>query len=594
MEKYLKKIDNKYILQEIISQTKHAKIYFGYLIDKPNNKIVIKLYNGNISILEESFNNILEKILKFNNPNIIKILDGGKGEINSINSNTKKNLYYLIEEYQNKGELFDYISLYQKGFGEKISKLLFLQILYGLNYYSLQGLFIDCIRFDNILLGDDFKIKITDVLFENIKDKISSQFNNFDLATLLFSLVTGRDPKIIGKNINKKKLDKFWLSSKLIVINQKLSKDFIDLFNKIILNNFDIISDFNLENDDFNEFNYYEKIMNHPWFEGIKIENILSNYNNCYDIVIQELNFRYCEICKKKNYNEEIITLNNPINNHKYEQMQLDLLMNTTLNGLQMPNINCMNANFEKIDENKFSNNYENNNLFYNNNFNFYDNVYYNSNNKINDNINFINNNNNINININNNKNYNNNLENSILKFNLNKKTDNRTINLKDSYGSCDKKSKKNKGFDKINKKCNLHSNQDKFYRKSLNSKKLNSKIMIFHKKIRKFNEDAQCVKFKKFKNNSIKIIKLFNITSPYDFMNKVLDYCEKISKVYIKCNKFKIYCSEFKNQKELMIKISLMKVNMFNYYLIIQKIIGNNFIYTFFLSQISNKIKSF
>ena len=592
MEKYLKKIDNKYILQEIISQTKHAKIYFGYLIDKPNNKIVIKLYNGNISILEESFNNILEKILKFNNPNIIKILDGGKGEINSINSNTKKNLYYLIEEYQNKGELFDYISLYQKGFGEKISKLLFLQILYGLNYYSLQGLFIDCIRFDNILLGDDFKIKITDVLFENIKDKISSQFNNFDLATLLFSLVTGRDPKIIGKNINKKKLDKFWLSSKLIVINQKLSKDFIDLFNKIILNNFDIISDFNLENDDFNEFNYYEKIMNHPWFEGIKIENILSNYNNCYDIVIQELNFRYCEICKKKNYNEEIITLNNPINNHKYEQMQLDLLMNTTLNGLQMPNINCMNANFEKIDENKFSNNYENNNLFYNNNFNFYDNVYYNSNNKINDNINLINNNNNININ--NNKNYNNNLENSILKFNLNKKTDNRTINLKDSYGSCDKKSKKNKGFDKINKKCNLHSTQDKFYRKSLNSKKLNSKIMIFHKKIRKFNEDAQCVTFKKFKNNSIKIIKLFNITSPYDFMNKVLDYCEKISKVYIKCNKFKIYCSEFKNQKELMIKISLMKVNMFNYYLIIQKIIGNNFIYTFFLSQISNKIKSF
>ena len=592
MEKYLKKIDNKYILQEIISQTKHAKIYFGYLIDKPNNKIVIKLYNGNISILEESFNNILEKILKFNNPNIIKILDGGKGEINSINSNTKKNLYYLIEEYQNKGELFDYISLYQKGFGEKISKLLFLQILYGLNYYSLQGLFIDCIRFDNILLGDDFKIKVTDVLFENIKNKISSQFNNFDLATLLFSLVTGRDPKIIGKNINKKKLDKFWLSSKLIVIYQKLSKDFIDLFNKIILNNFDIISDFNLENDDFNEFNYYEKIMNHPWFEGIKIENILSNSNNCYDIVIQELNFRYCEICKKKNYNEEIITLNNPINNHKYEQMQLDLLMNTTLNGLQMSNINCMNENFEKIDENIFSNNYENNNLFYNNNLNFYNNVYYNSNNKINDNINFINNNNNINVN--NNKNYNNNLENSILKFNLNKKTDNRTINLKDSYGSLDKKSKKNKGFDKINKKCNLNSNQDKFYRKSLNSKRLNCKIMIFHKKIRKFNEDAQCVKFRKFKNNSIKIIKLFNITSPYDFMNKVLDYCEKISKVYIKCNKFKIYCSEFKNQKELMIKISLMKVNMFNYYLIIQKIIGNNFIYTFFLSQISNKIKSF
>ena len=27
MENYLKKIENKYILQEIISQTKHSKIY---------------------------------------------------------------------------------------------------------------------------------------------------------------------------------------------------------------------------------------------------------------------------------------------------------------------------------------------------------------------------------------------------------------------------------------------------------------------------------------------------------------------------------------------------------------------------------------
>ena len=32
MEKYLKKIDNKYILQEIVSQTKHSKILQKYNI----------------------------------------------------------------------------------------------------------------------------------------------------------------------------------------------------------------------------------------------------------------------------------------------------------------------------------------------------------------------------------------------------------------------------------------------------------------------------------------------------------------------------------------------------------------------------------
>ena len=592
MEKYLKKIDNKYILQEIVSQTKHSKIYFGYLIDKPNNKIVIKLFNGNLTILEESFNKILEKILKLNNSNIIKIVDGGKGEINSINSNSKKNSYYLIEEYQNKGELFDYISLYQKGFGEKISKLLFLQILYGLNYYSLQGLFIDCIRFDNILLDDDFKIKITDVLIENIKDKISSQsqFNNFDLATLLFSLVTGRDPKIIGKNINKKKLDKFWLSSKFIVTNEKLSKDFIDLFNKIILNNFEISSDFDLENYDFNEFSYYEKIMNHPWFEGIKIENILSNYNNCYDIVTQELNLRYYEIFKKKNYNEEIITLNKPINNYRdktrYFCKPNTFLINNNFKGnmnSKMLNINSMNDKEYKINEHTF--NINNNSFFYNNKFNYYNNVYYNSNNNKKDNNNNINNENNIDID--NNENYNIYLGSTLSQFNLEKKKKNKNINLNDSYKKKGKYNERKIDF-------NIGIKKNEVIKKSLNSKSFNNKIKDFNKLYMKFSINAQCVNFKKFKNNSIKIIQLFNITSPYNFMNKVLVYCEKISKVKINYNKFKIYCTTFKNQKELIIKISLMKDHMVNYYLIIQKIIGNNFIYSSFLSQISKQIKSF
>ena len=57
--------------------------------------------------------------------------------------------FYLIEEFQNKGELFEYISSFKKGFGEKISKLFFLQILSGLNYYISQRLIFEKNKFDN-------------------------------------------------------------------------------------------------------------------------------------------------------------------------------------------------------------------------------------------------------------------------------------------------------------------------------------------------------------------------------------------------------------------------------------------------------------
>ena len=610
MENYLKKIENKYILQEIISQTKHSKIYFGYSIDKPKKSIVIKLFNGNISIDEELFNQNLKKILNFNNSNIIKILDGGKGEINSINSNNTKNLYYLIEDYQNKGELFDYISLYQKGFGEKISKLLFFQILSALNYYSLQGLFFDCIKFDNILLDNDYKIKITDFLIENIKTKFSSQFDNCDLATLLFSLVTGRDPKIIGKNINKKKLDKFWLSSKFIVINEKLSKEFIDLFNKIILNNFDISSDLNLENDDFYEFNYYEKIMNHPWFEGIKIENILSNYNNCYDIVTKEFNLRYSKICKKNNTNEEIINLNKFIINNNYNFLNKKLesndmkIFNNNLNGmmnLQNPNTNFMNNNSYEVNRSYLI---SNNTLCYNN--NNYNNIYNNNNILNNQSNNIFDNNDDINecndINIENGYDFNANgyFESSFDKYKKNVK---KSLSLKNNYYNKEGKKKKKIEYAKIDY---MISNLNEDIKKNNNTQKsFKGKVINFNKsytfsdsykknKNKKFNKNAKCVKFKKFKNNSIKIIQLYNIKSPYDFMNKVLNYCEKISNVTINYNKFKIYCSKFENGKELIVKISLMKNKLLIYDLVIQKIVGNNFIYSFFESQISKKINTF
>ena len=307
MDNTLGKLDNKYILEGIISQTNNSKIYCGYLLTDPSNKIAIKLFKDKM-IEKESFNLLLEKINNLSNSNITKIINGGNGKIETLDSKIK-NSFYLIEEYHNKGELFEYISSYRKGFGEKISKLLFLQILSGLNYYISQGLIFEKIKFDNILLDKEYKIKLTDVFLENIKNKLSLEFNNYDLATILFSLVIGRDPKIKEKEITKKKLDKYWESINVFIKDVNLSKDFINLFNKIILNEFN--NGNVIINDDINETNLYERIMDDPWFEGIKIEMILLNENKCYNIVIDEFEKRYNQI---KNNDEIIINLSNNFN----------------------------------------------------------------------------------------------------------------------------------------------------------------------------------------------------------------------------------------------------------------------------------------
>ena len=298
MENELTILDDKYILKEIISQTKNSKIYIGNLVSEPLNQIIIKLFKDK-NISEDSFLTNVKMIRLINNPNITKLLKGGKGVMKSPKQNSK-NLFYLIEEYNEKGQLFDYISLYKKGLGEKISKFLFIQIISGLEYYTSQGLFFNIIKFDNILLDKDYKIKITDVILENIKLKRNLDLDNSDLATLLFSLVTGRDPKIKGRGITKKKLEKFWISVKLIVKEENLSKEFINLFNKILLN------DFNYQNlfldDNLIKDNYYKRIINDPWFEGIKIGDVLSNNNNCYDFVKKEFQLRYESIKQVNNY----------------------------------------------------------------------------------------------------------------------------------------------------------------------------------------------------------------------------------------------------------------------------------------------------
>ena len=496
MENELTILDDKYILKEIISQTKNSKIYIGNLVSEPLNQIIIKLFKDK-NISEDSFLTNVKMIRLINNPNITKLLKGGKGVMKSPKQNSK-NLFYLIEEYNEKGQLFDYISLYKKGLGEKISKFLFIQIISGLEYYTSQGLFFNIIKFDNILLDKDYKIKITDVLLENIKNKINFELDNSDLAIILFSLVTGRNPKINIKGITKKKLDKFWNSVKLIKIEENLTKEFMNLFNKIILNDFknpDLLLD-----NDINEVNYYEIILNDPWFEGIKIEDVLSNNNNCYDFVKKEFELRYQSI--KQINNSEIYL---PLDDSFYsdvERIDNQVLLGNTNSSFRV--INTINSSRKTL------------------------------------------------------KKHNSNKEGKIF-LGIDNKKKKVSYNNKVPYNS---------------------------YNKSISMNIMKNQIPFNEY----FNIGAQCITFKKFKNNFIKIIHLFNISSPIKFMTKIVKICEMLCKVETKEKKFQIYCTKDLNEDKLIVKISLMKDNL-NYDLIIQKIMGDYFNYISFYEELINII---
>jgi len=477
MENNLKKLDDKYIIEGEISQTKNSKIYYGYLINNPQDKIVIKIFKST-NFIKSNFENLLFEMKKLNNNNISLIINGGNGMIKSLNTIIKSNVYYIISEYQSKGDLFPYISYCEKGFGEEISKLLFCQILSGLNFYINNGIFLDKIKFDNILLDKDYKIKLSDFFLENINYKSAFNIKNYDLASILFSLVTGRDPKILGKKLTKDKLDKFWLSVKINNINiDNLSKEFFDLFNKIILendfiiNNIDINENINLPNSNLLNNNYYQKILSHPWFNNIKIENILLNKNNCYDIVKKEFEQRYYLINNKNTNNTEFLG-------------QDALMINTMFNQINVTEAPLI----ERIGNKKF----------------------------------------------------------------LPNKTDN---------------------YYNKSKKC-FHCFKN-----------------IFYKLLKKnyFSNEAKCLKYKKFLNNSIKIIHVnLGKLNCYEYMERIVKICKQYSRIELTNSlKLKIYCYLNENEEEILIvKISLIE-NANNYDLIIQKITGNNFEYMNFSKKI-------
>ena len=312
MENSTKVLDSKYILQCRLTETKHSKIFLGCEVENPRNIVTIKLIDhvDHPSLFETT----LETQCLLSNEFVVKIVSGGSGAIVS-KGKTSESKHYLVSDFAKNGELFDYILYIKKGFDEDISKILFLQVLSGLQYYSsvFDSMKSMKVRMENILLDENWRVKLTDYFIENLNANVSTDklifplvsFNNTypnqDLANILFSLLTGRKTNLQGKALQKKKVQLFWKSVNNTFKEIKFTDEYVDLLTKLLLNdNFDQYKKQKIDDKDKDE-NFYEKISHHPWFGNLSIDMINSNTNNIYEKVKKEFESRMDLVNEKRN-----------------------------------------------------------------------------------------------------------------------------------------------------------------------------------------------------------------------------------------------------------------------------------------------------
>ena len=267
-------IDLKYLIQEKIKSKKNANLF---LVKEKETNI---LYVAKVFKKETTEIEVLNILMKYNNPYTVKIINSGEGDIIRKNKETKRRNYFILE-YLPLGSLFDYIYFKQGGFGELYSKVIFYKIIEGIKFCHEHNICHRDLKLENILLNDNFCPKISGFNFAiknstNLKDNVGTleykppeiiegkeydgkKADIFSLGVLLLILVIGFQGFTSSSNykmIKENNFENYWKTFSDIT----LSEESKDLYIKMVSYN----PDSRLS---------AEEILNHPWFNEIKEMN---------------------------------------------------------------------------------------------------------------------------------------------------------------------------------------------------------------------------------------------------------------------------------------------------------------------------------
>lgn len=283
-------IDRKINLIKKIGSGGTSKVYLANLVENPSVVYAVKIIKSSSSSDMKFFLNEINVLKKINHPNIVRLVDGGEGVLTKENGK-KSVVQYLVLELVKFGELFDFIFFPGKGFGEDIGRYLIHQLLDGLESCHKAGIVHRDMKTENIMLADDWRIKIADfgfatnsegkkgngvlytalgtasyaspeLLQKKPYDGVKSDI--FSLGVSLFVLVTGKMPfkhALVDdpyyKEIAKNNAPKYW--EKLATKVPEVSLNFQDLFAKLIAY-------------DPNSRPTIQEIRDHQWIKNIKID----------------------------------------------------------------------------------------------------------------------------------------------------------------------------------------------------------------------------------------------------------------------------------------------------------------------------------
>ena len=317
--KILETEDITYNLINQIGSGGTCSVYKGHPSEDPSHIFAIKIYTENFKKYfdkEISIHNILKDTNIF-----LSLKKYGTGFLHYKEDNILFNnniheiekVYYEIEELAENGELFNYVYELNKGFNEQIAAKIFLNIVKSLNVLHKKGIIHGDIKPENILVGNDFNIKLIDFGFSNqirdnnfiihsssgtdtycapeickahIKGYDGIKSDIFSLGVLLFVIKVGKFPFNMSnyldkryRNILEKNYDQFWQGFK----KDNLSNDFKDLINHLVC--YDPSERFSIE-----------EILEHPWIvnnTGRCNKNDEMNFSFGFDDdVLEELKYR--------------------------------------------------------------------------------------------------------------------------------------------------------------------------------------------------------------------------------------------------------------------------------------------------------------
>lgn len=155
--------DDKYKIISLIEKNENSEVYLTKDITN-DNKSVVKVFE---SFDEIKFQNETQIMKDLDHINLVNLISFNKeGTLSTLF--LKRKVMYLTMNYASNGSLFDYIYETKQPFSEIVARSIFIQLLSGVYYLHHKKIAHRDLKTENIMLDDEFKIKIGDFGFSTI------------------------------------------------------------------------------------------------------------------------------------------------------------------------------------------------------------------------------------------------------------------------------------------------------------------------------------------------------------------------------------------------------------------------------------------